>query len=114
MNRRDPRTVTAVVNRERARSRLRAVTAGTGVLGLAVAGGLAFTLPGSTASTPAKSTAGSSSSHATAGGSGTSGSSSRSRSSSAGTSSSSSGSIRSSASAPSSSSGSASATSGGS
>lgn len=107
MNRRDPRTVTAVVNRERARGRLRAVTAGTGVLGLAVAGGLAFTLPSSTHSTPAKSTAGSSSPHSTSGSSGTS-------SSSSGTSSSSSGAIRSSSSAPSSSSGSASATSGGS
>jgi len=107
MNSNDPRTVTAVVKRERARNRLRAVTAGTGVLGLAVAGGLAFTLPSSTHSasgasgTSSKSTSGSSSTHATSGGSGTS-------SSSSGTSGSSS------SSAPSSSSGSAQATSGGS
>jgi hypothetical protein len=106
MNSNDPRTVTAVVKRERARNRLRAVTAGTGVLGLAVAGGLAFTLPGSTHSasgasgTSSKSTSGSSSTHATSGGSGTSSSSS--------------GTSGSSSSAPSSSSGSAQATSGGS
>ena len=47
MNSSDPRTVSAMVRRERARGRLRAATAGTGVLGLAVAGGLALTLPGS-------------------------------------------------------------------
>jgi len=110
MNSSDPRTVTAVVKRERARNRLRAVTAGTGVLGLAVAGGLAFTLPSSThsaSSTPAKSGSGSSATHATLGDSSTS-------SSSSGTSGSSSGTIGASSSAPSSSSGSAHATSGGS
>ena len=69
MNSSDPRTVTAVVKRERARRRLRAVTAGTGVLGLAVAGGLALTLPSSahstasTTSTSARSSPGSSSAH---------------------------------------------------
>ena len=47
MNSSDPRTVSAVVRRDRSRKRLRAVTAGAGALGLAVAGGLAFTLPSS-------------------------------------------------------------------
>ena len=113
MNSSDPRTVSAMVRRERARGRLRAATAGVGVLGVAIAGGLAFILPGtahstasgSSAAKPATSTSGSSSS-------GTASGSSRS-SSSSGTSSSSSG-IQSSSSAPSSSSGAASATSGGS
>ena len=48
MNFTDPRTGPAVVRRDRARKRLRAATAGAGVLGLAVAGGLAFTLPATT------------------------------------------------------------------
>ena len=69
MNSSDPRTVSAVVRRDRARKRLRGVTAGAGVLGLAVAGGLAFTLPSSThtsaSAASAKTGSGSSSSHAT-------------------------------------------------
>ena len=105
MNSSDPRTVSAMVRREQARGRLRAATASAGVLGLAVAGGLAFTLP--------------SSAHSTASGSGTKSATSTSGSSSSNTASGSSGSssssgIQSSSSAPSSSSGSASATSGGS
>jgi hypothetical protein len=101
MNNSDPRTVSAVVRRDRARRRLRAVTAGTGALGLAVAGGLAFTLPSST--------------HATASSAGTS-AKTGSGSSSGGSSgtSSSSGQGSSSTSAPSSSSGASSVTSGGS
>ena len=99
MNSSDPRTGPAVVRRDRARKRLRAVTAGTAALGLAVAGGLAFALPGTT--------------HATASPAGTSARTSTGSSSGA-TSGGASGQGSSSASAPSSSSRSAGVTSGGS
>jgi hypothetical protein len=111
MNRSDPRTVSAVVRRDRARRRLRAVTAGTGALGLAVAGGLAFTLPGSahatasSAGTSIKTGPGSASGATSGGSSGTSSSSGQGSSS---------GQSSSSASAPSPRSAAASATSGGS